>query len=542
MAGGPVGGRGPNRVIEFAVDRGLFPANGVEGLPFSQEDWPNPSLRKQAGVFDASVSLLLTTLAVVALPFSQADWPNPQRKNTPQVENQQNRLTLGSVVVQPRQALSVPRFERNYRVDLDQQNRLVLAAPFNQLDWPLPRGRSALQTDGAPNLLVFTTVQGVPFKQTEWPNPQRSGAPQGGDPQNLLPLAPQAVQFRAPWSVPRFQNAVVLGEVQQNRIVLGAVVQGTPFSQIDWPNPRATLGARQENPQNLLPLAPAQAAPFAQNEWPNPRTALGARPENSQNLLPLAPVQAAPFKQTEWLNPQGRKVLQTDIPLNLLGNTLGLVITTEKPFKQTEWPNPGRKDIYQISGPPNLSTSTLAPVTPVQFRIPASVPRFQRPVALGEGSPNLLTTTLGGPGVSTDQPPVTWHVQQLPPVNRIALNQVQQGRVLFGGEVAQAPFSQKDWTNPLRARHPQHIGTEASGVAILTTPPPQVPYNQYDWPVPKGYKFPSSLLTFIDFVPINFIPPAPTNRRRLYMDVVSGRLFWQISEVAPGSPTLILPL
>lgn len=29
MAGGPIGGKGPNRVIEFAVDKHLIPADGV---------------------------------------------------------------------------------------------------------------------------------------------------------------------------------------------------------------------------------------------------------------------------------------------------------------------------------------------------------------------------------------------------------------------------------------------------------------------------------------------------------------------------------
>lgn len=33
MAGGPVGGHGPNRVIEFAVDKHLIPADGVPEPP-----------------------------------------------------------------------------------------------------------------------------------------------------------------------------------------------------------------------------------------------------------------------------------------------------------------------------------------------------------------------------------------------------------------------------------------------------------------------------------------------------------------------------
>lgn len=186
--------RGPVRYPDFV--QGFKPPEAA-APPFYQTEWPNPQL---GAVYPVALRTLTGWRPLGledASPFNQFQWPNPRgpvrhpdhvRGFTPEV------ITFPFVQTE----WPNPPLGAVYPVALRTHVAwrplgLVDSSPFNQFEWPVPRGA----TRNPDHVRGFTEIiVGSPFYQTEWPNP-RGAAPREGYTHFLtdIPPAPAAVGF-----------------------------------------------------------------------------------------------------------------------------------------------------------------------------------------------------------------------------------------------------------------------------------------------------------------------------------------------------------
>lgn len=141
----------------------------------------SPKRERRVQSPSAVPNLLVTTLAVViAAPFNQSDWPNSQPLEI------QQPVQLG---------MPLAIFE-----DAGEK-------PFAQIDWPNPTVAVLIQApfQVGSSLTLIETAGEKPFAQYDWPNP-------------ILPPLPITRQVGS--SIDLLTSVVV-----------------KPFSQLDWPNP-----------------------------------------------------------------------------------------------------------------------------------------------------------------------------------------------------------------------------------------------------------------------------------------------------------------
>ena len=258
-------------------------------------------------------NVLITIPVVVAAPFDQTDWPNPLPKpRTVQPEPPPNVLITVPVFVQP---------------------------PFEQTDWPnpLPKPRT-VQPEPPPNI---TRQAQPPFDQTDWPNPVlRVRTVQPEPPPNLTRQI-QSPFDQTDWPNPVLRVRTAPPEPPPNRT-------GTnlpPFDQTDWPNPVRRVATVWKDTASAPPMFTPNPIPFNQDDWPNPtlRTRT-VQPEIPVDLIalqsaPVITVYQARGALYRWIAP--KPLTKTDIPPNILLNIY--YFAGQPPFKQTEWFTPRRR-------------------------------------------------------------------------------------------------------------------------------------------------------------------------------------------------------
>lgn len=259
---------------------------------------------------------------------------------------------------------------------------------------------------------------------------------------------------------------------------------------------------------------------------------LPVRPVPFEQVLPnlltstLAAAPAAPFSFKDWPLLQSRPLLFSDIQRNLLLK----VVPFHPALSEGLLPVRG----VQQDVTPNLLTDTLAPATAVPFTpVEQAAPLAVRKLFQFD-APNLLLSTLAPtvqavPFVQLDWPALA----RAPSVPYYAPANLLTGVLL--GQVQ--PFNQISWP-ALTATQLTAQPAVGASLALLTTPQP-APFSQLNWPplpVPvsaQPFLIPNTTLYQV-------APTAPPNLRKLYYDVSSGRLFWQVSTTS--NPILIEPL
>lgn len=261
----------------------------------------------------------------------------------------------------------------------------------------------------------------------------------------------------------------------------------TPPQPFDYLVPNlltSTLGAAPPVSPGMPPQPLDLEAPQA-NNW---------RPvEPTLNLLEttLQPTAASPFIPVDISGPA------PVIPVPAWNPQRNLLLTAV-PFRPNIQASLDVRTLFSFD-PPNLLTSTLAPVTQAAPFAPV----------LSEALPRAL----GVPAYD--------------PVDALT-------GVLLGQTI---PFHQLDWPGLQSSRLPSD-SPFGENLALLTTPQRQ-PFNQLDWPAlpklisPEPHLIPNTTIRQV-------AAPAPPNLHKLYYDVSSGRLFWQVSKTA--NPIEIVPL
>lgn len=307
---------------------------GLAGNP--QHDWPNP---QPARVSQPWVGQYPLTLTLTIPPFTQNDWPVP--KGAP------GGITLRT-------------WTDPLKIQLQGQDTFFGLGGAPQTDWPVPRGSVpgiSLKTWVDPlklelaGLDAFFGLGGMP--QFNWPNPGRPPLLNQGwiDPlknnlQGLDTFFGLAGNPVHDWPNPRGSAPPLQAWTDTYKIALNGVP--LPFTQGDWPNPRAP-GYAITLRTWVDPFKGAGTDTFfglagnPLHDWLNPR---GAAPllqtwtDSYKLALNGVPI---PFVWQDWPNPRRRAPLLQDwvapLPVNLAGQDTFFGLAGN-PLR--DWPNPAR--------------------------------------------------------------------------------------------------------------------------------------------------------------------------------------------------------
>lgn len=422
--------------------------------PFAQYNWPNPSGPQRAlDLLTWTESLLQNTLAAAAgaaltsvLRAPLVTRYTPPRWQPPDVPPNLLPGLLGAVAApfnqddwpNPRGAVSAP-------VGLTDSYKLLLfqeTIPSSQRDWPVPKGQTPVITQGTwlqNHLLDTLAFAPTPFSQADWPVPKgptpvvdhKTWLHDGG--QRLFQETIPSLNFD--WPVP--PGARALGDL---RTWLGNLLQSTlsfnpvPFNLTDWPVPKGPTPVVDLKTwtQDYKRLLFVETIPSINLDWPSPR----------------GPVPALDL----------RTVL-----VNLLQTTLGAV---RAPFNLTNWPNP--------SGP------SWRGFLPTHYRPDYIAAAGSLPAGRLLDWPN--PRGLGG-------------VLDL----RTLLVNLQQSTL---GAVVQSPFFRTDWPNPRGPVPVSGLTAWAEGYKLLLFQE-SIPYQVTDWPNPRGPVPAAGLTTWLDTYKLN---------------------------------------
>ena len=125
-----------------------------------------------------------------------------------------------------------------------------------------------------------------------------------------------------------------------------------PFSQEDWPNPRApgyAISLRTLIDETQVDLIGQDLLPVRQPDWPvpkGPRYPIDLRFWGNVYYSQLTFV-TQPFSQDDWPVPKGSQQGATDLRSWTWSYNLNLVGQDQFPHNQDEWPNP-RAPLYSI--------------------------------------------------------------------------------------------------------------------------------------------------------------------------------------------------
>ena len=359
--------------------------------------------------------------------------------------------------------------------------------PFEQVDWPNPRGPLYLTfAPGANRILPLTHV---PFRQSQWPNP-----------------------VLARVTIPR--------ETQQDAFTAENLLR--TFRPILIENPR---GPRRSKSLltwvNNFPMPfDGGEKPFAQNSWPVPPGAVSGDTKftlaTSLSLI-TAPI-FDPFFQTSWPNPL--PTLWT-----IYGSTdrikLPLIVPAEIPriTSYWQWPNP-RGAAWTIHGHINYKTERppfrqLNWPNPV-LRTPAALTwRSIQPVPFNGGAKPFKQTDWPNPVLATP-PAKTW-----------------TGTLPIPFEAGAKPFKQTEFPNPVLRVRP------ALTFLRLAPMPFEVglqPGRQTQWTVPRGYEYSVGLRKWANFVilPSTYSVPSEQNAH-----VLDRRVSVYVQDFVPKAASLV---
>lgn len=305
------------RTFVDASEVWLFGTDKFFGLPGMGPDYdfPNPRGRTHHASlqrWEVGNQLLTTLSQLATLPFRQLDWPVPKA--------QQPAISLRTWLDPVRQHLigqdefyggpggggpgyefDMPVRGRQIQQPAQALNRLPLllsVRPFNQSEWPVPRGAVPsieLRTFINPmemQLIGQDTFYGPPgyAPDFDWPNPRGRGMPtsvQRMELSNLLlstlaPLPPPPF-YQSDWPVPPGPRASIQLRTWTDTLrqqLIGKDVffgaPGQPPANLDWPVPKGRphpISLLQWQQQHLLSgvLNPVGPAPFFQSDWPVPK-------------------------------------------------------------------------------------------------------------------------------------------------------------------------------------------------------------------------------------------------------------------------------
>ncbi len=565
-------------------------------VPFDQTDWPNPIrgiARHQDWIFQGT--RILT--AVADPPRKQLDWPNPTlRKLVPQShEDHYSFLDI------PRNATEWvnPQLRTVSRQDwIGPSNNLLLApvAPTYALGGVGEISGPTFLKDqtylgatrlGTP-LSVLTSTAQAPFDQTDWPNPRGSTRVQDWQlrtPQQILATIVPAGALKD-WPNPRgYSRNEQLGWTQPGN-ALAASLGNPPPRDFDWPNPqpnRYSVYYGTWTDSFKLPLTTVRA-PYLQTDWPVPRGyqhPVSLRTWTDSFKLPLTTVRA-PYLQADWPVPKAAKGVLQDfcppVPLPIqtavavvytlsssaevsgpefridqnyvratrLGSPITVLTTVSgTPFAQKDWPNPRgirNPQDWQLRTPPQLLATIKPPYT--QFDWP--VPRGAKPGVQDwvTGASLALATVDLSPATEISWPSFT---QDRTSVWATALG---SPRLLFVPVVSPATIV-FDWPNPRGPIFPISLRTwsDSFKLPLTTVRPPSI---QRDWPVPKGHgprqSFTQVALTIATFVPPtpppsqkNWPNPLPYPPLKITYEFPASQNFWPPTPPIPPPIPTVLP-
>ena len=517
--------------------------------PFNQEDWPLPRFESRVLSWTQNLLQSTLTLAVAApAPFRQLDWPLPRVE--PRFGSWTQNL-LQSTLTPAVAAVNIvlpfdwgtpdgparPADFFSWLVGPSLNLRAaVVVAPFNQDDWPTPRGYEyALPLRTWTLNLQQSTLRPFPVGDQLYVRPEL--------------IAPQLLRSWT-WNY----NLNLIGQDQfpagEQRYDL------TPAGYIHPTQLRTWVAFT-----NLALVAPPAQRPFSQIDWP----------------LPRAPQQAAfGYAWSYNLNLIGQDRLPTGAKLYDLAPR-----DYQRPHIFTWTWNYNYNLIGQDALPVGEQRLELAPVghihpqqlrTWIDFRSRAVdfvagaqpdgkrsydlPPRDDRPYALRSWTFSYNLNLIG-----KDQLPVGKQTTELPP--RIAPAAIQtwinQAFIALSSPVA--PFKQTDWPVPRAASQPQRSWTASYNLNLigqdrlpvgetifelaprgfiyptslrtfvrqlnlaLVIAPAPLPKNQYDWPLPVQPRHPLANRSWINVSPIDFIalpPPVISPRDPTHARARSG--------------------
>lgn len=152
-------------------------------VPFTQDDWPNPTIPQPRLHPFAGLNLSMLSAASTVVPFTQLSWPNPALppQGPPPISGLNVSLLPAASTVVPVVQLDWPNPVRpqppihpvSQGLNLSLVPITTAAQPFNIYDWPNPiRPPTVLPPISGLNLSLQPVVSlVVPFSQQQWPNP-----------------------------------------------------------------------------------------------------------------------------------------------------------------------------------------------------------------------------------------------------------------------------------------------------------------------------------------------------------------------------------
>lgn len=466
-------------------------------LPFGLDDWPNPYIRPP---FRSVFSIFPSRTVDVASPFNQDDWPNPlgakglKADQLGYIDSTEFWL-FGSIIPVPfnQGEWTNPLRPRNLGTDFYDFNGLLPQPnPFYQTDWFTSKGQQGLKADQlgfvqSVNFWAFT-----PFNQDDWPNPkgQSSNQLRIFSDSYKLTLIGQDTFFGTAGQSPVYDWP----NPQQPRRLRLDFTQSvnfwafTPFNQNDWINPTPPRGLKADQLGFTYSTAfwsIPSAAPFNLLDWPNPQR-YRALQFGFNNPTAFWSITAAfPFNYNDWPNPQRQRGLQIGFvdfyKLSLIGQDQFFGAPGQGPVY--DWPNPQRPRQRNEFGSSDYYKVLLNAVPPEPFYL-LDWPNPKGARGLQIGFVDSYKLFLIGQdkffGAAGQSPVYNWPNPR-GPQQRNEFGFVQYQTSLY---VTFQPFALLDWPNPQRSTYRETGSTLPFAFWRLT------PFNVTDWPNPKGARGP----------------------------------------------------
>jgi hypothetical protein len=529
-------------------------------LPF---DWGTPDGPEYPASLRSWFGVKVPVVAVVAAPFNQEDWPTPRGYEyalplrTWTLNLQQGTLRpfpIGEQVY-ARPELTAAQLLRSwawtYNLNLIGQD--LLPPGKDLFDLPVPRDYP-LQLRTWTGVKVPLVVVALPFNQTDWQLPRAPLLPQRSWTwsynlnligQDRLPAGEQIYDAPVGPIQPLrvWQWSYNLNLIGQDRLPVGdELFDLTPFGYIHPTQLRSWIAF-----VNLALVTPPAPRPFSQIDWPLPRA-----PQQpalsytwSYNLNLVGQDRLPTGEQVFELTPRDYSrphiyLWDWRYNLNLIGQDR--LPVGEQRIELTPAGHIHPTQLRTWIDYRNLALDFVAGAQPDGKRWFDLAPRDDRPYQL-----RSWTWTYNLNLIGKDQLPVGNRISDLPPRVTPAAIQTWISQVNLALSRPAAPFSQTDWQNP---RWPQQAVTNRTWTAgynlnligkdrlptgeavfdlaprghiyppdlrtfvrqlnlALIVPPAPLPKNQKDWPLPGAPHYPISIRSFINFSNIAFIVPPP---------------------------------
>jgi hypothetical protein len=340
---------------------------GKDKLPFRQQDWPNPREFRQYREFTQAPIPSVPIMFPFDWGYQTRNWyqswvQSPQRPSAPILP-----LTFDWGTQEK------PTWYQSW-VQTPPKSSGIVAVPFNQFDWPLPRDPRDRRSWEKFTELSRDNSLGVPFKQLDWPlarDPRDKRSWEWNYNLNLigkdvLPFnqkdwpTPQKVSWYQTWvQAPNSSVAVVV----------------SPLNQLDWPNPSRLSWYQSWSQSPNVPPVPYQLLPF---DWGYQEKLQWYRDWSANLLETTLRVTTQPFSQLDWPLPRGYprpdEHWATWYNLNLIGKDqlpTG-VIYTDRPGP-VQWYREWAQDLLQST----LTPAVVFPFNQFDWKLPYPVQWFR---------------------------------------------------------------------------------------------------------------------------------------------------------------------